>query len=292
MTQAQFSKSFLAQIADRTRRGLVQYRRAALVPLVVLVAGCSFPQAPNQWNDFANIEVEASRLAYLVNRAAEGDAHSFDELSRSSAALDRAVASVERVRQTNGEPWLPKNAWTDLHKSIQIVLDARDQILGGFESSAKAAAYYESAEQVLSDLAKQTSESESSAARVYIMMNGVVMLERMSINSSRFMKTGKDVQRSGDRLARDAANLGLTLGALRDGSDELGIKAESDVARRTALESAMHECESASVHIGTMLNATGMLEQVFQVSSRIQGQAGIVADSARAARAAASKQSG
>jgi hypothetical protein len=286
MTQALWSKSPLLRIADWSRRGLVRFRMVALIPILVLVAGCSPSQGADQWNNLANIEVDASRIPYLVKMASEGDARSFDELGRASAALDRAVASVESVHLANGTPWLPKSAWTQLRNSIQSIQSSRDQLLGGFESSTKVAGYFQSVEQTLMKLVQQLPESEKSATRVYILMNSVVALERLTFNSQRFMKMGKDVEATGDRLARDAAYVDVTLRALRSGNDELGVRAESDAASRAALDGARQEFENAYVHIGTMLDAMGVLQEVMHASSQIEGQAGIVADSARAARIA------
>ena len=259
-----------------------RYRNLLLILLVMLATSCSVPSSTGSNAPFLDIEVAASRLDGIVRRAINGDARSFDELTRSMADLDRVVAAADSVQGLSR--WAPESAWNDLRNNLQVVVDARDATLNGFEAASKAVNYFRSAQQKLLEASRQATESGKAASRVYIMMDGVVILERLSANTSAFMTKGKDLQRTGDWMARDLANLNLSLTALQNGNEALAVKAESDEALRAKLKAVAEEVEYGNGHVASLLDATGVMEEVVAATSKISGQASLVADAARSAR--------
>ena len=259
-----------------------RYRNLLLILLVMLASSCSVPTSAGLNAPFVDIEVAASRVGDLVQQAVDGNARSFDEVTRTMVDLERAVAAAESVQ---GRPrWASPSAWSDLRNNLQVVVGARDVILNGFESASKAVKYFRSAQQKLLEASREATESGEPSSRVYIMTDGVVILERLSANAAGFMTKGKDVQETGDWMARDLANLNLSLTALENGNEALAVKAESDEALREQLKAVAEEVEYGNGHVARLLDATGVMEEVVAATSKISGQALLVADAARSAR--------
>ena len=282
MLQKMMSGSLRENTANFMSVSRFHRRNLWAILVVVGLSSCGVYEPCGKAVPFLDIEVATSRVGDLVHRATEGDARSFDDLKRTIADLDRGIAEVDSSQEKSH--WTNPAALGELRKNLQIVVDARDVFLKGFESASKAVTYFQSAETKLLEASRHATESGKAASRVYVMMDSVVTLERLSANTSAFMTKGKGVEETGDWLARDLAILNLRLSALQNGNDDLAVKAEPDDALRAQLKAIAEEIEFGNAQVAMLLDATGAIEEVVAAASKIPGQATLISDAARSAR--------
>ena len=137
---------------------------------------------------------------------------------------------------------------------------------------------------VVVNIATKVAKSGNDALRVFHLMNGALVLERISERISIFTSNYDDTETAADSLSRNMKFMETTIKAMRDGNPALEISAESNAAMRTLPNEVKMQMELAFTTIRSLVESKEILLALSETSAQLSKSAADLALKASHAR--------